>query len=290
MANETKTLKTEQSEFSVTANEWEKENQHRVYFRIQGANRTLSGQCVWDVNKQEWLSCRDRMSKLEQALEKLFNLLPEPPTPEEPKAEPKKVASNWQYFPFDGYFQAQTADGKIVRCDSDNFADHAAECEEAGIDLTPERALEEEWVGFYAVDQEVEKEVRSWGGKREGAGRPKEPVEPVMQIARELPESILDQMEAKHGAPSRKTSAYFINGDGWGPELFLGNRRELDEAYPSDKRWQYASRSYAFVWYGEYNRELQRDIDILASAVNGEGRMREISRQRAIERGYKLPE
>lgn len=115
--------------------------------------RTLNN---WKYSSETW-------KKHEPTPEPTGSALITPESERHEENNTQKPSSAWQYLPFDGYYQAETQDGRIVRCNRDNFDEIAAECKEAGIELTPERALEEGWPGFYVLKQH--------GGARPGAGR-----------------------------------------------------------------------------------------------------------------------
>lgn len=194
---ETKTLELQFNDYkqvwTIEANDWQKGNAHRVYFRLrlQGERYGEPRQAIWDVNSQCWMAARMDVSKLlGDHLTRLYNLLPEPepPTPTEvakvenvveqsleaeDSASSIKASSAWQYLPFEDYYQATLSDGRTVRCKAEAFAEAAEECEEAGVELTPENALAHGWSDFYVVDEELAEEVKqpTWGGARLGAGR-----------------------------------------------------------------------------------------------------------------------
>lgn len=56
---------------------------------------------------------------------------------------------DWTYNAFEYTFWIENQKGERVCCNQDDFHTAAEQCEEAGIELTPERAMEEGWTGFY---------------------------------------------------------------------------------------------------------------------------------------------
>ena len=76
------------------------------------------------------------------------------------------MATGFEFKAFEDLYEGETSDGKILRCNKDDFASIAEECELAEIALTPDTAIAQGWTGFYIFNPK-------WGGQREGAGRPK---------------------------------------------------------------------------------------------------------------------
>ncbi len=56
--------------FTVSAKEWKKGNQHRIYFKVDS-----STQACYDANKKQFIKCSNRVdARFEHAIHEAFNL------------------------------------------------------------------------------------------------------------------------------------------------------------------------------------------------------------------------
>jgi hypothetical protein len=113
----------------------------------------------------------------------------------------------------------------------------------------------------------------------------------VIHMAKDFSQAIFDQLVAKHGEPDEKNTVWYITGDGWGPEFFMGAWKEKEEKrrMENEERWKYATKHPAYIWYA-YDRERTRDSDLLTMYFFGEisDQSRAGYRKRLEARGYTL--